>query len=97
MHYDWIFLGMGGGNANMLLALHHSGALAGKRIAVFEPNPDVLCSKTYCFWASPDDPKLAHVQDVIQHRWSSVAFESARETSKDWFTIISRVNPCTTR
>ncbi len=77
MHYDWIFLGMGGGNANMLLALHHSGALAGKRIAVFEPNPDVLCSKTYCFWASPDDPKLAHVQDVIQHRWSSVAFESA--------------------
>lgn len=77
MHYDWIFLGMGGGNANMLLALHRSGALAGKRIAVFEPNPDVLLSKTYCFWAEPDDPRLAHVQDVIQHRWTSVAFEQA--------------------
>ena len=49
--WDFAFVGMGAANGLLLQALEKRGALAGKRVAIFEPRELLTNDKTYCFWA----------------------------------------------
>ena len=58
----------------MLIELHHTGRLKGKRIAIVEPTEKNSNDRTFCFWAEPDSELVERFSPVISHSWENVAF-----------------------
>lgn len=70
--WDFAFVGMGAANGLLLRALEKRGALAGKRVAIFEPRELLTNDKTYCFWAEADSEMVEDLKGEVDQIWSSV-------------------------
>jgi len=69
-HFDYLFLGMGAGNALLLLQLHEKGLLTGKHIGVVEPDPKRSNDRTFCFWAGDEEINRYHLGPLISKTWN---------------------------
>lgn len=71
--YDYIFCGLGASGSLVLFELDRRGLLHGKSILVLEPGDQTANDKTYCFWATPEDPSTTAIQDIISNRWKKIS------------------------
>lgn len=70
--FDYAFIGLGCGNALMLLQLEERGLIQGKRILVIEPDDKRKNDRTFCFWMEPSRVEGGFLQDLVQNTWNSV-------------------------
>ena len=72
-YYDFAFIGMGCGNALMLMQLEEEGLLKGKKILVIEPHEKAKNDRTFCFWMNPMEIDSGFLAPMVSHAWSSVS------------------------
>ena len=83
--YDWVFVGSGAAATLLLLALERRGALAGRQVAIVDPDAKARNDKTFCFWARPSDAVAEHCAPLVSHRWSAVRMnQQPREQLEPW-------------
>ncbi len=79
--YDFVFIGLGASNSLILISLIKNGLTKNKQIAVFESAPKNTNDKTYCFWATPDDPIVAELGSIISHSFDNIRVKASRVES----------------
>ncbi|MFM7386838.1 MAG: lycopene cyclase family protein, partial [Bacteroidota bacterium] len=70
--FDYAFIGLGCGNALVLLELEERGLLRGKRILVIEPANKRQNDRTFCFWMEPQQVNSSFLSSLIEHEWKNV-------------------------
>ncbi|MEN9348349.1 MAG: hypothetical protein RLZZ77_1860 [Bacteroidota bacterium] len=79
-YVDFLFIGLGASNSLLMLKMHEIGLLDGKKIAVIEPNLEVLNDRNFCFWATEEELLQLNLQGLISSRWQNM--EVAGRTSQ---------------
>jgi len=75
--FDVAFVGMGAGAGVLVCELERAGWLAGKRIAVIEPEGKGVDDKTYCFWAAAEDEVMQRWGEQVANVWPKVSIDRA--------------------
>jgi lycopene beta-cyclase len=70
--FDYAFIGLGCGNALVVLQLEEHGLLEGKRILVIEPANKRQNDRTFCFWMEPQKVHNSFLSRLIEHEWKHV-------------------------
>jgi len=70
--FDYAFIGLGCGNALVVLELEEHGLLEGKRILVIEPANKRQNDRTFCFWMEPQKVHNSFLSGLIEHEWKHV-------------------------
>jgi lycopene beta-cyclase len=78
-YYDFAFIGMGCGNALMLMQLEEEGLLKGKKILVIEPHEKEKNDRTFCFWMNPTEMDSGFLAPMVSHAWSSVTVGNGKQ------------------
>jgi lycopene beta-cyclase len=77
--YDFVFIGLGASNSLILISMIKKGLLNNKQVAVFETDKKANNDKTYCFWASPDEPITRELEALISQRFTKIKVNAGRE------------------
>ena len=72
LKYDLLFIGLGAANCLLILRLCNSGLLAGKTIAVVEPDSKSTNDRTFCFWATENELATLNLQSLISYSWNCI-------------------------
>jgi lycopene beta-cyclase len=75
--YDYVFIGMGASNSLILKKLIESNLFNDKKVAVIEAENKNENDKTYCFWASPNDPIVQELKGIISHSYEHIEINKA--------------------
>jgi lycopene beta-cyclase len=70
---DYLFIGAGASSTLLLMCLNRRGLLKGKKFLVIDPDAKQINDKTYCFWATPEEPITQSCEALIGHKWNSVS------------------------
>lgn len=70
--FDYAFIGLGCGNALVVLELEERGLLQGKRILVIEPANKRQNDRTFCFWMEPQQVHSSFLSGLVEHEWKNV-------------------------
>lgn len=73
--YDIAVLGGGLAGLSVLYHLHRAGKLAGKRIALVDPERKTEHDRTWSFWERGEGP----FEDQVYHRWQQVSLANSRK------------------
>jgi lycopene beta-cyclase len=77
--FDFVFIGLGASNSLILISMIKKGLLDNKQVAVFETDKKANNDKTYCFWASPDEPITRELEALISRRFTKIKVSAGRE------------------
>ncbi len=72
-NFDFIFIGAGASTTLLLCSLEKRGLLSNHSIAIIDADQKIFNDKSYCFWASQDDPILFDHAKLIANEWSKVS------------------------
>lgn len=70
---DYLFAGAGASAILVMMALERRGLLSNKRVLLIDPDPKTANDKTFCFWALPEEPVVAHCRNLIRREWSRMS------------------------
>lgn len=74
--FDFVFAGAGASCALLLLELHRTQALQGKRVLLVDPTLEDAADKTFCFWAEEGDAIVQQLSSAIEHSWGKLVLPS---------------------
>lgn len=78
---DYLFAGAGASATLLLIRMEKAGLLTGKKVVLVDADFTSLRSKTFSFWAKPEDAILEDCGSLIQKSWRYLRIN--RETPKD--------------
>lgn len=70
--FDYLFIGMGAANSLLLLKMHQSNLLAGKKIAIIEPNDKLVTDRNFCFWSTEEELQLLNLSQLVASKWQNI-------------------------
>lgn len=74
--YDYIFCGIGVWTSLLLWEMFQNKLLTGKKICIIDPEKKNKNDKTFCFWASDDDPIIQRLSHIISKTWTSLEWKN---------------------
>lgn len=82
--FDVIFAGFGASACLTLLELDRTGWLAGKRVAIIDPDRKDRNDRTFCFWASADSTIVNRLSAIISKTWNKIDFNGKVQDITPW-------------
>ena len=70
--FDFLFIGLGAANCLLLLRLSDNNLLAGKTIAIIEPDSKSANDRTFCFWATDEELTKLHLKKLVSYSWDYI-------------------------
>ena len=70
IRYDYIFAGFGASASLLLLEMQRKNLLDNANVLILEPDNKKINDKTFCFWATEDDPIVSDLGFLVSHSWS---------------------------
>jgi len=80
IQFDYIFAGFGASASLLLLEMNRRKLLNHAKVLIVEPESKEINDKTFCFWASENDPIVSDLELLISHSWSEASVANQKKT-----------------